>query len=278
MAYIQLNFESRYLGNSHPVSVLIPDMPRDETPRRWYASRGRYPVLWLLHGTYADHTDWIRKTNLEVYVQERGVMAVMPNALNSNYADWPDFSSGFDMYTYLTEELMPFIQYTLPASARREDNCIAGASMGGRGACLYALNRPELFAGAASFSYPLGDVDALFAPNPSSPSELRMAARAYNTLRNVGGADAYRASYENTLRIALENAGKPDQPALYFLMGGDDGLLPAQENFRQQARAAGLNATFEALPSYAHEWRFWDKCLEKALDFFGYPAQRHFDF
>lgn len=276
MAYLQLNFESRFLGNSHPVSVLMPDMPRDETPRDWYAASRRYPVLWLLHGTYADHSDWVRKTNLEVYVQERQLMAVMPNGLNSDYANWPGFASGFDMFTYLTEELMPFIRYALPASARREDSFIAGASMGGRGACLYALNRPELFAGAASFSYPLGDVDALFAPDPHTPSQLRMEARAWNTLRNEGGEDAYRASYENLLRIALEHPDKA--PALYFLMGGNDGLLPAQEAFQRQAREAGLNATFEALPGYAHEWRFWDRCLEKALDFFGLPVQRHFDF
>jgi Na+-driven multidrug efflux pump len=40
----------------------------------------------------------------------------------------------------------------LPVSARREDNFIAGLSMGGRGTIKYAVNHPERFAAAAVLS------------------------------------------------------------------------------------------------------------------------------
>lgn len=56
------------------------------------------------------------------------------------------------MYDYLTEELMPLIYGWFPASDRREDNFIAGLSMGGRGAIKYTVNHPELFAAAAVLS------------------------------------------------------------------------------------------------------------------------------
>ena len=73
---------------------------------------------------------------------------VMPSAPNTNYADWSGFACGYAAYSALTEELMPLIYGWLPASRAREKNCIAGNSMGGWGACTYAFNYPEEFAGA----------------------------------------------------------------------------------------------------------------------------------
>lgn len=278
MAIIEINFESKYLGNSHPVSVVIPSAPRDGDPAAYYASGARYPVLWLLHGTYADHTDWLRKTQVELFACERGVMVVLPNGLNANYANWPGFATGFHMFDYLTGELMPLVYNWLPASRARADNFIAGASMGGRGALLYALNRPELFAAAASFSCPLREGAAQFMPDTATDSEKELDRRAHNSMANAGGIDAWNASCENTLRIAFENAGKSCMPRLYFAVGQEDALSAVQRALEKRARAACLDAVFEETPGYGHEWRFWNLCLEKAMDFFGLPKKTHMRF
>ena len=87
-----------------------------------------------------------------INASEKNLIVVMPSALNSNYANWPAFGTGFNMFDYLTEELMPLIYNWFPASDKREDNYIAGLSMGGRGTCVYAFNHPEKFAGAAILS------------------------------------------------------------------------------------------------------------------------------
>ena len=144
-------------------------MPRDKTPAEFYGSGKKYKVLWLLHGTFGDHTDWIRKSNIELYACEKDLIVVMPSALNSNYAEWAKFSIGFDMYHYLTEELMPLVYNWFPASDKREDNFIAGLSMGGRGTLVYALNHPEKFAAAGWRSILL---------RMKTPGALRTSARA----------------------------------------------------------------------------------------------------
>ncbi len=131
MAYMQLNFSSQYLGGSHPVSVILPERPNGMSAKEFYSSGKKYKVLWLLHGSYDDHTAWVRKSNIEVYACEKDLIVVMPNALNSNYANWPQFGLGYNMYDYLFEELMPLVYNWLPASPKREDNYIAGLSMGG---------------------------------------------------------------------------------------------------------------------------------------------------
>ena len=143
MALVQMNFESRYLNNNHEISIILPDMPRDKTPAEFYGSGRKYKVLWLLHGTFGDHSDWIRKSNIELYACEKDLIVVMPSGLNANYANWEHFSIGYNMYDYLTEELMPLIYNWFPASDKREDNFIAGLSMGGSGTLVYALNHPE---------------------------------------------------------------------------------------------------------------------------------------
>ena len=109
MALVEINFESQYLCNNHIVSIILPDKPREITPRDFYGSGKKYPVLWLLHGTYGDHSDWIRKSNIELYACENDIIVVMPSALNSEYANWPGFSIGYHMWDYVTEELMPLI-------------------------------------------------------------------------------------------------------------------------------------------------------------------------
>ena len=56
------------------------------------------------------------------------------------------------MYDYFTKELMPLVYGWLPVSDKREDNFIAGLSMGGRGTIKFAVNFPQLFAAAAVLS------------------------------------------------------------------------------------------------------------------------------
>lgn len=152
MALLTFNFESQYLNNNHEISVILPDKPREVEPAAFYGSGKKYKVLWLLHGTFGDHSDWIRKSNIELYACEKDLIVVMPSGLNANYANWERFSIGYNMYDYFLKELMPLIYGWFPASDKREDNFIAGLSMGGTGTLVYALNHPERFAAAAVLS------------------------------------------------------------------------------------------------------------------------------
>ena len=263
MAYMQLNFRSKYLGNCHPVSVILPDIPMDAEPGDFYGSKRKYKVLWLLHGTFDDHTAWVRKSNIELYAAEKDLIVVMPNGMNANYANWPEFGLGYNMYDYLFEELMPLVYNWLPASDRREDNYIAGLSMGGRGVCVYAFNRPEKFAAAAILSAAPREMDFM------KETEPQMYARTLLSVKNHGGMEAYRQSYEYTWRIAEEKAATHELPRLYFCTGTEDHLYPAYEHFKQHAMEIGLEATFEEIPGYRHEWRFWDLAIQKSIAFFG---------
>ena len=269
MALMQFNFSSECLQGSTNIMVIMPERPHAVAAEAFYRSQKKYKVLWLLHGTFGDCTDWVRRTNIERYACARDLVVVMPSALNTNYANWPDFSIGYNMYDFLTEELMPLIYGWLPVSDKREDNFIAGLSMGGRGTCVYAFNHPEKFAGAAVLSAAPRDIFWCQKCEPGMYKRLHNAAVAL-----YGSDRGYADSFENTWRLATEKAGDADLPKLYFASGTVDSLYPAFVHFRKHAQKIGLKAEFEEIPGYGHEWAFWDLSIQKALDYFGITKEK----
>lgn len=268
MAIVSMNFESQYLNSNHEISIILPDKPRDISPKDYYESNKKFKVLWLLHGTLGDHSDWIRRTNIELYACERDLVVVMPSALNSNYSNWDKCMCGFAMYDYMIKELMPLIYNWYPASSAREDNFIAGLSMGGRGTIKFAVNFPEKFAAAAVLSAaPINFHNLTYEYLHSNDP---VARRILGMVENAGGLDAFIHSNENVWDIIDSLAGTGKLPRLLFAWGKDDeGVNGNMEIFRKHADEIGLDAEYWCLDGYKHEWRFWDLAIQHALDFFG---------
>lgn len=267
MALINLNFYSQYLGNNHDVTILVPDKPWNQDVKAFYGSGKKYPVLWLLHGTNGDHTDWVRYTQIETYAMERQLIVVMPSGMNANYENWPGFATGYNMYDYLTEELMPLVHGWLPASDRKEDNYIAGLSMGGRGTFKYILGHPDKFAAAAVLSQSPRNFDELKWKN-GYPTNF-MGDRAINMVNNAGGKEGFIASMENSWQKIIDQHEKGDFPRIFCCCGTKDGFYPQYKQFKRMCEERNIPITFEEKKGYAHEWRFWNIMIERALDFFG---------
>ena len=267
MSLVQMNFESVYLGNNTNINIILPDKPRQISPDDFYGGNPKYKVLWLLHGTFGDYSDWVRKTNIERYACEKDLMVVMPSAMNSNYVNWPKFGMGFNMWDFMTKELMPMIYGWYPASSKREDNFIAGLSMGGRGTATFAFSHPELFAGAAILSAsPVQYTEEVLQGGGNG-----MGNRTAICVENAGGPEGFLASPENVWDIAKKqlDAGV-ELPRLYFTCGGDDTRVASNlAIWKEYADSIGLEATYKVVPGYRHEWRFWDLAIQDAMTFFG---------
>ena len=273
MALFDLDFMSRYLGNNQHVSVLIPDCPEDMEPEEFYTSGKKYRVLYLLHGTFGDHSDWVRKSMIEIYAREAGVVCVMPSGLNADYRNWDGFGTGYRMEDYLVKELMPLVTNYFPVSAKRGDTFIAGLSMGAFGALSYALRYPERFAGAAMLSGtpfdPMTiDWKAYEEGRLAESSGPLMGQRLVNQIDNAGGREAYIADC-NWTRFFRAFEEKKDLPALYFCIGDRDFLYPPYKRFEKAVLEKGLPVRFHEIPGLAHEWRFWDKEIDNTFDVFG---------
>jgi len=281
MALVNMDFQSAFTNGNTEITVILPDMPWGTTPEKFYKNGKKYPVLWLLHGTFGDHTDWLRKSNIELYACERDCIVVMMSALNTVYDNWPDFCMGHDNFKLITEELMPMIQGWFPASDKREDNFIAGLSMGGRGTMKISLERPDLFGGAASLSSVPTDLDGdvehlnkLFAMKKeelSASRELMMEGRTWNDMHRSGSVENYLNGRDNTWRHLKDRQEDGTiVPKYFFSMGTEDGAYVSgnYKKFKEYAESLGINAMFTEGPG-RHEWRVWDRDIQLALDYFG---------
>lgn len=260
MALIHCDFFSETLALSCSMTVILPQATGKQigmTGRSAAADaaagfRG-HPTLYLLHGLSDDHTIWTRRTSIERYVAPLGLAVVMPAAGRSFYAD---MACGPRYWTFISEELPRLARQFFPLSDRREDNFVAGLSMGGYGAFKLALRKPEMFAAAASLSGVL-DMDARLA---EADGDWR------RELCNVFDPAAFAGSGDDVMHLAeeLAKSNRP-RPALYACCGTKDYLLGGNRRFRDLARRVGLDLLYEEDEGHAHEWGYWDMTIQRVL-------------
>lgn len=245
MAFLQINFNSNALGKAAAMYAVMPQEHKEPLK-----------VLWLLHGLSDDNTIWLRRTAIERYADGHNVAVFMPDGARSFYCDVP---GGLKYETHIAEELPVIARSMFRLSDRREDNFIAGLSMGGYGAFKLALHHPDRYAAAASFSGVL-DVGAFYRDYAK--------AGVADIMADFGNADPTggREDVMALLRDGVKN-GTP-LPRLYQECGTEDFLYGANVKFRDLARSLGVDLEYRERPG-AHSWDFWDVCIKKTMDWMG---------
>ncbi len=262
MAFLDVHFYSQCLEQDASAYVLMPE-PMQGIGLAGHREEERpYPVLWLLHGMSDDHTIWLRRTAIERYVASMGIAVVMPAVSFSRYTN---MKYGPRYYDYVARELPDYMGRLFPnLSGAREDNFIAGLSMGGGGAMRIGLLNPERYSRICMLS--TGGVIPLekyWRPQPENPADFDTSP-AYRRLRDTyGTGDVQRmeGTDHDILRLIRETAqsGRP-LPRVYHAMGTED---------VRRVVALKIREAFEAIPGNpyryeyhegpgVHEWKFWD--------------------
>ena len=97
-------------------------------------------MLLLLHGLSSDATSYMRFTSIERYAEAHQLAVIMPNADHSGYAN---MAFGHSYYDYILE-IYNYAHQVLPVS-KKEDNFIAGHSMGVRNNKIRFNSKPFIF-------------------------------------------------------------------------------------------------------------------------------------
>lgn len=252
MALIHLNFFSETLGISSSVDIIIPQQTSDrEIGLKTKGSEDDLPsCLYLLHGLSDDHTIWQRRTSIERYSAEKGIAVVMPCVNRSFYTD---MAYGPKYWTYVTEELPEIIHSMFKISQDPKKTFVAGLSMGGYGAMKMALRNPEKFAAAASLS---GSLEL------KSFGDIKLNPEA----KLIFG-DTPPVNNENDLFFLAQNLKKENKkiPELYIICGIEDPLYRGNQKFKKHLENLKINHTYDEEPG-THEWGFWDKHIQKVLE------------
>lgn len=242
MAFLQWDFRSEALRQAVCVNVVLPDN----------AGQAPLKTLWLLHGLSDNHNSWMQYTSVARYAGEYGLAVVMPGADRSWYTD---NAGGNRYFTFLTEELPKKMgdcfKWYSPA---REDNLIAGLSMGGYGALKAALTCPEQYGFCASLS---GALDITRENRPGDVDEWR----------SIFGFDLQSAGELAGTKhdlFALADGGR-ELPYLYLWCGTEDSLIDINRAFSARLSALNIAHTFECSEG-DHTWKWWDLHLQSALN------------
>lgn len=250
MAFIECHFFSDCLGVSTSMNVILPQAASNQIGMRGRVRDARHPTLYLLHGLSDDHSTWMRRTSIERYATELGLAVVMPAVNRSFYADMP---SGQRYWQFVSEELPALARSFFPLSDRREDNFVAGLSMGGYGAMKLGLSFPDRFAAVASLSGAL-DLGLVVENHPTD--EFRQLFGQPATFKGTG-VDLFHLAE----RLATS---KELPPKLFQCCGREDFLYEDNLRFRDHCRHLGLELTYEE-EAGAHEWAYWDAKIQRVL-------------
>ena len=283
MEIVNIRMMSSILFMPVNLIVTLPDSVIEDGSKR--------KVLWLLHGARADCRTPIQNRYFNEAMKDRGIITVIPSALNSDYGSYPAFGTGYDFPDFFFRELMPFIYETFPASDRPEDQIIAGASMGGYGAMALGMKCPEKFGYIAAFGSSLRD-PAFLEPykgrssedfrklaqsNPKDfpteygPPQFGIKLKEINVITKYPTIQAFIDSYECMWERLPELAAAGTMPKTYIACGTEDLFYPTTKNFEKKASELGLSDRihFHFEQGTAHDEMFFDRQLGKSLSWFG---------
>ncbi len=255
MALIHLNFHSDVLGMAMQADVILPQKNTSLIGMETHDC-DNYKTLWLLHGLSDDQTIWQRRTSIERYASERGIAVVMVNGHKSWYCD---MKYGERYFTYITDELPKICRHFFRGmSDKREDNFVAGLSMGGYGALKCALTYPERYAAAASLSGAV-DIAAYVKGKKEEENPYWYAI--------LGDFDKVEGGKNDLFALAKRAALAEDKPRLFLWCGREDHLLSSNRRLKAHLDALSFAPTYYESEG-DHSWTWWDKHIVDALAFF----------
>ena len=259
MAFLEFHYFSKAIRTGVTVNVILPEIGKKE---EGIGNIGSYKTVWLLHGLNGNQNSWIENTAIERYARERNLAVVMPCADRSWYADT---AYGANYFTFIAEELPKVCRsYFRGMSDKREDNIVAGLSMGGYGALKIALTYPERFGYVASLS---GALDITRKGRPCNLAEWRA---------NFGFDLKDPLELENTPNDLFYLTRKNKKNALpfpktYLWCGTEDTLIGINRVYRDLLTEFEIPHLYEESAG-THNWKYWDAKIQTILNWL--PLQK----
>ena len=246
MAFMDFKFYSEALGMQTECYVVMPQRSsQGEIGIESNAKEAKYKCLYLLHGLSDDHSIWLRRTGIERYAAEYGICVVMPCAHKSFYTD---MKYGNKYYTYIAKELPRIIREFFNVSDKREDNYIAGLSMGGYGALKIALREHGTFGAAAGLS-----------------SVANIRRPGWEAIQYAIWGDDLQVPDEDDLFYLVDQCEKfADRPRLYMAVGTGDYMYEDNVRLKEKIESLDYDYTYRE-GAGIHDWTFWDEYIQYVL-------------
>lgn len=222
-------------------------------PEKYSFSGERYPVLYLLHGWSGNYAGWLTEApQLAQQADQYGMIIVCPDGgYDSWYLDSPvDSTVRYD--TYISKELVSYIDYYYQTRAEPTGRAIAGLSMGGK-AHHTGRQTPRCVWGSRQYGWWPG-------PSPVQTQRLgpqRCIRRPQRSLVQLEAASAV-----NMIPLLKASGIK-----LILDCGTGDFFLEANRSMHQGLLAAGVKHDYTERPG-EHNREYWGSAVDFQALFF----------
>jgi len=210
-----------------------------------------YPVLYLLHGHGDDHMYWPGFVNTDSLATVYRMIIVCPQGRNSWYWDSP-VDPQMQMESYITKELVPWVDANYRTRRDPDQRAITGLSMGGHGGLWLGLRHPELFHNAGSTS---GGVD------------IRPFPKNWSMAIFLGPKDEYPQRWDDHTVTTLIDKVNPEGYGIIFDCGTEDFFYEVNCKLDSIMTERGIEHTYLTSPG-AHNRKYWSKSILPQLMFF----------
>jgi enterochelin esterase-like enzyme len=224
------SLEGNLLGDSPDRDVFV------YLPPSYQASRNRrYPVVYLLHGYGLTAERWVPFIGMPTLADKdfaagtaKEMILVSPDAFNKyNGSMYSSSPTNGDWETFLTQELVVYIDGHYRTIATRASRGLAGHSMGGYGTWRLAMKYPDVY----SSIYAMSSCCLMNNPQPpgagrgAAPDAKQDAAKQAAKGGDKGGAKGGRGGGFGNVQYAEGAAwsSNPKKPPLFFDLPTEDG-------------------------------------------------------
>lgn len=227
-------------------------------PESYDKNAAALPSVYVLHGGSGSFTDWHDKVTepglLEKLANQYNVLIITPGVGPSSYYYDSPLLDSVRYETYMTKELIPFVDQNYNTIKEREGRAITGLSMGGHGAMMISAKNPELFIAAGSMSgvmnidYRMWEVDESFRNRIKEGQKMAL------------GEINYEAPFTEYTAVGLVDRMKENGIALLIDCGVDDFLIATNRQIHSLLLGKGVPHEYTERPG-AHTWEYWTEAL-----------------
>lgn len=221
-----------------------------------------YPVVYLLHGSFGGHLDWVKKGNVTAILDKLIRQGTIPPAIVVMPGSLSWWIDGYNepAATAFLDELIPHIEDQFRVVPERSWRGVAGLSAGGYGAVSFALSRPDLFGAAAAFSpasyYPLPPGNSSAWNHPAFTTEAGLFDKELWARSNyTAHLESYRAQAK-VVPMYISAGDRDPFNAAHYAANMETSLISHQaDRVRLQIFPGG------------HTWRVWRASLPHGVTF-----------
>ena len=223
-------------------------------PENYTTTGPPYPVVYLLHGYSGNFAGWLTDApQLRQHADNYQMLIVCPDGgYDSWYLDSP-VDSTVRYETYISKEVVGFIDYYYNTRNERAGRAIAGLSMGGLGAITLAIKHLDTYGAAGSMA---GGLD------------LRPFRKNGWDLKDVlGDPSTHWQNWEDASPVNLVQRLKGRDLPLLIDCGLGDFFLETNRDMHQRLLEADIPHEYTERPG-EHNSEYWGNAVDFQMLFF----------